>query len=768
MAEDTLRYVKSDFQSQRDALIQRVRSRYPGSWNDFSSGNFGTLFLDIVAYALDTSAYAVNRLAAENFISTMTLRESAVRLASLTAYKLKGPAPATVACAASLVSPAVGEVTIHEGTPVRTSDSNLVFEVTRDYTIETGALTPLEVVAQIDPALTGTGTVQSLIQVTLGSSYVDLLDATIDLTELVEPGQTFRLSGTATEYEIVSVEAAPDAPARNRLVLAEPYAGATQTTTAEIVDRNVRLVQGQTVTERVVTPAVSQPDYVIKLSKTPVIDGSLEVTVNGSAWEPVASLFLADADARAFEAVTLSSGEAIVKFGNDTFGTVISTEAQVVLTYRTGGGTQGNVPVGAVNTSVIGLIESLSNPVNVQLENLQPGLGGLDQETLEEARVNIPAYTRTNDRAVTLLDYQTLASGFSDPQAGQVRYARASIRSENSNLEGNVVVVYAWTTGSEGALTPVRGVLKATLQDYLQSKAVGTDHVVLADGSTQPLPVALRFKVLPGYDVDQVSVTIEAAIRTFVNQLRPGSPIVYSDFVRLIDETVGVDNAIFATPTTDLYPSTDDLLFVAPDSTFEYELAVQTSGTTTDTYTVNLPVFPLTAWSFSISLGGVELSIAPDTVPGYARLSGTGLSTDDDEKSTVNLLTGTMTLYPTGVPDAAVLRLIPVQGYERERVVNLYAGYRAQGDSALKRREIRAALNAWVAGFPPGSTLFTARATGVPASIANVTDVIAAVTGVTEVTRVSLDTAANVATRLDAGQTEIFRLGAIFLNNRAS
>jgi hypothetical protein len=767
---DTLRYIKSDYSSQRDALIQRIRSRYPGSWNDFSNGSFGTLIIDAVAWAMANNAFTSNRLAGENFVSTMTLRESAVRLASLTNYKLKGPAPATVSCSAALISAAPGLLTVYQGTPVRTNDANLVFEVAKDYTIAEGDLTPLRTVAQFNPTTSGTGVIQSLVQVTLNSTSVDVLDASVDLTELVEAGQFFRLSDGSPEYEIVSIEAAPGSSSKNRMVFDVPYNEATQSTTAEVVDRNILLVQGQTITERFTTSAITTTGYVVELSKTPVIDNSVSVVINGTEWDEVRSLFLAQPDEHVYEVSTLSTGKTIVRFGDDVFGQTVPTEAQVEIEYRAGGGTVGNVPAGAINTSVIGLVTSLSNPINVQLENRLPGQGGLDQETLEEARVNIPAYTRTNDRAVTLSDYQTLASGFSDPQSGQVRYARATIRSENANLEGNVVVVYAWTTGSEGSLVPVRGGLKAALLSYLQEKAVGTDYVVLADGETQPLPVALRFKVLPGYEVSQVSDTIEETIRSFVNQLRPGSPVIYSDFVRLLDEVTGVDSLILATPTTDLYPITSDRLFVAPDATYDYSLSLQTGvdADGVDVYTAGLPVFPLTAWSFSLSLGDAQLSVLPDVTPGFARVSGTGLSTDSDRESTVNLLTGAVSLYPTGVPGDLKLRLIPVQGYERERTVNLYVGYRAQGDSAIKRREIRAALQAWVSGFPPGSTLFTERVTGIAASAANVTDVVAAVTGVTEVTRVSLDTASNSAVRLDAGQAEIFRFGSIYLNNLSS
>jgi uncharacterized phage protein gp47/JayE len=569
MAEDTLRYVKVDYNSQRDALIQRIRSRYPEVWSDFVASDFGTLLLDIIAWSQGTSAFTVNRLAAENFVSTMALRESAVRLASLTGYKLKNPSPSSVSCAATLLTAAAAEVLIAEGTQVRTGDTNLIFEVATDYTIAAGETTPLSMVVTFNPQQSGSGILQTLVQVTNGEIYVDALDTSLNLTVFVQPGQRFRLAAGDPEYVISDIDTAPDASARNRLVLETPYQGATASTTAEVVDRNIQLVQGQTITERSVTPAVAQPNYVISLNRTPVIDGSVTVTVNGIAWEAITSIFLADVDQQVYEVRTLPTGATVVLFGSGNFGEVIPTEAEVVVTYRVGGGTQGNIAAGAISSAVTGLIPSLSNPVSIQLENQLPGQGGLDAETLEEARVNIPAYTSTNDRAVTLDDYQTLASTFADPNAGQVRYARAAVRSENSMLEGNVVLIYAWTSGAAGTLTPVRGALKSALQAFLQSKAVGTDYVLLADGETQPMPISLRFKALPGYTVDQVTIQVNATLVSYVQQLRPGSPIIVSDLVRALDSTTGVDSLILATPTNNLYPSTNDKLFISPDADFD-------------------------------------------------------------------------------------------------------------------------------------------------------------------------------------------------------
>jgi hypothetical protein len=129
--ESTLRYVQVDFQAHKDALLQRVRARFPRVWNDFLNNSFGVVLVDIVAWSTATVAFLINRAAGENFISTMTLRESAVNIGSLTGYQLRGPTAASVSCEASISQPlATDTVTIPKGTVIRsTGNTSLPFEV---------------------------------------------------------------------------------------------------------------------------------------------------------------------------------------------------------------------------------------------------------------------------------------------------------------------------------------------------------------------------------------------------------------------------------------------------------------------------------------------------------------------------------------------------------------------------------------------------------------------------------------------------------------
>ncbi|WP_067463762.1 putative baseplate assembly protein [Actinomadura macra] len=71
--------------------------------------------------------------------------------------------------------------------------------------------------------------------------------------------------------------------------------------------------------------------------------------------------------------------------------------------YRTGGGRIGNVARGALS------VLRTSIPFVARVENREAARGGVDAETLEEAKRRAPVALRAQDRAVTARDYEELA-----------------------------------------------------------------------------------------------------------------------------------------------------------------------------------------------------------------------------------------------------------------------------------------------------------------------------------------------------------------------
>jgi len=287
--------------------------------------------------------------------------------------------------------------------------------------------------------------------------------------------------------------------------------------------------------------------------------------------------------------------------------------------------------------------------------------------------------------------------------------------------------------------------------------------------------------VLKGFSISDTKNLVIGTLNAYMVALRPGDPVIYSDIVRQLDEVFGMDNLVMATPITDLFPSNSTELFTVPQDSFIYELdktasgspQTDSSGVQVSPYTVQLPLFPIQTWSFAMFLGLNEVSALPYVYTGtdnrvlvqQARLIGENLSSDDNYVSVVNLLTGQATLWIKGAPGDLTMQLVTAQGYSAERVVNLFIGY--SGDTSQpKRREIRAALQAWGQGLFIGGAIYAQRVEGISASVVSVADMVAAVPGVDSVNRVALDTPANSQDRVTASDFELLRLGQIVLNNQ--
>lgn len=101
---------------------------------------------------------------------------------------------------------------------------------------------------------------------------------------------------------------------------------------------------------------------------------------------------------------TLDPVEGTIAFGDDDRGAIPPPgEDNIRVSYTTGGGASGNVPVGAVDgfRRSINFIEGVTNPLS--------GDGGSDAESLASVGERAPGTLRDRDRAVTAADIESIA-----------------------------------------------------------------------------------------------------------------------------------------------------------------------------------------------------------------------------------------------------------------------------------------------------------------------------------------------------------------------
>lgn len=166
---------------------------------------------------------------------------------------------------------------------------------------------------------------------------------------------------------------------------------------------------------------------------------------------------------------------ATVRFGDGQLGAIPDAGSELRITYRVGGGTQGNVGAGSIQTLVEAPQLAL---LGAQVTNPGGATGGAARESIEHAVQHAPSVFRSLQRAVTPEDYRALALDFAG--VGKVRA---------ESIRWNAVTLFVAPEGGGS----VSDVLEANLLAYFEDK--------------RPLSTVIEIE-----DVDYVSVFVTAEV----------------------------------------------------------------------------------------------------------------------------------------------------------------------------------------------------------------------------------------------------------------
>jgi hypothetical protein len=132
----------------------------------------------------------------------------------------------------------------------------------------------------------------------------------------------------------------------------------------------------------------------------------------------------------------------ILTFGNNANGKVPTTNSVITVTYRTSRGAEGNVSANTITD-----FESLDSSIGagydglVIIPNTVKAFGGANPESIEILRKNITSSFRSQDRAVSLTDYQDLTlrtSGVVKAKAVLNNIAAKQVSITNKQLSASV------------------------------------------------------------------------------------------------------------------------------------------------------------------------------------------------------------------------------------------------------------------------------------------------------------------------------------------
>ncbi len=239
-------------------------------------------------------------------------------------------------------------------------------------------------------------------------------------------------------------------------------------------------------------PADVRPSVTIEFPQEP-----------GVIWTPDRDLLEAGPFEHEFVVETEDDGSALLRFGDGTLGrkpdqtplvTDPITKAPVpddtkrgLVTYRVGNGVGGNVGIDAIAHAVFDPAIGTGFDQLTLVRNPLTAAGGRDPETIDEVKLFAPQAFRTQERAVTVDDYATVAE----------RHVEVLNAVATRRWTGSWYTVFL-SIDRKGGL-PVDDAFKADLRGFLEQFRLAAQDIEIEQPQFVPLEIVLAICVCDRY-----------------------------------------------------------------------------------------------------------------------------------------------------------------------------------------------------------------------------------------------------------------------------
>jgi len=361
------------------------------------------------------------------------------------------------------------------------------------------------------------------------------------------------------------------------------------------IDGTVSAAEGKTDGE---TLAVSdgKPFQKRVLGPKRILENSIQIFINETGaeeeWIEKSTLVNELGTAKVFSTSRDENDIVTIAFGDDAQGKIPTPSAAIRAAYRIGGGIAGNVGAGTL-IQLVSQILFQGQPLQVSVTNALAASGGAEKQSLEDAKRLGPASLKTQDRAVTLDDIDTL----SELVAG-VGKAKSSLTAVP--LQVKIVVAPA------GGGVPSPALLTAVKTEIDSKKCAGTTIIVAASKEVG-IDLTATVNVFSNFVNDDVEALINTALADFfdINKttIQFGKNINQSDIFALIDNITGVDFVDISKLSLD---SNSTLVTTIASGVIAFSTIVVSLTTVDETWTVAFT--SPTAFTVTGSVSGLQVA----------------------------------------------------------------------------------------------------------------------------------------------------------------
>lgn len=258
----------------------------------------------------------------------------------------------------------------------------------------------------------------------------------------------------------------------------------------------------------------------------------------GYSWSQVDNVYMSSEGSREYSTELTSDGQVIIHFGNGERGYAPGSSDVLTIAYIYSLGSEGKVAAGSIvsidRTEPL-LTESGDTVSDLTVTNAEASFGGTNPEDSELIRKLAPAVIKTQGRAVTLSDYESLAKkvpGVKDAKAYDIK------TSPESCLYYEVKVLVLPESFEDESLD----ILKSTVYNYLEDKVIPPIVLTVITPATRSIDIKANIVSDGTYTDDYIKYEISKNISDYFSSLTDtiGGLISSSTLISLMSKVSGV------------------------------------------------------------------------------------------------------------------------------------------------------------------------------------------------------------------------------------
>jgi hypothetical protein len=546
MANTGIQYTSRNFAEIRSDLVNMVKQYYPDIFGDFNDASVGMMLLELNAAVGDMLSTNTDRMFQETQIDYAKERKSILSMARTFGLKIPGKRPSVTIVDFSVTVPVLGDSFDISYAPVIRTGSQVngagkVFELNNDVDFSN----PFNI----------NGIPNRLIIPNVDSNG-NLSNYTLTKREIVSNGSSKVFKRVLTSSDVkpfLEIILPEDNVISIESIITLP---GTDYTKLPVLDDFLNL------DNRWFEMDALAEDKVFIEDNSRITDSS---SVRPGKWISTNKKFIREYTDLGFTKIILGGGNqdtsslcdfdtntALVNqigdfINNMSLGVTPTANTTMFIKYRVGGGSDSNVGpnvltnVGLMNMSVNGPKPLINAAVkaSIKVNNAFPALGGKNTPSVEEIRNLVRYNFASQNRAVTIKDYQTRIAQM--PGSFGVPFRCGVFEQQNK------IKVYILSLDAQGKLTNnSTSVLRENISNYLADYRMINDYVEITNGRIVNLGFQIDLMIDKKQPQGQIISQVITDVQSYmdINKYQMGDNIYLSSLIETINNVAGVLNVI--------------------------------------------------------------------------------------------------------------------------------------------------------------------------------------------------------------------------------